>query len=76
MKIWNMGTPPKKTLEEKRTEKKGDDETHILGGHVGVDALAVEQKTHGVRAERLARAERVEDLRALEGTEGRYGGRR
>ena len=36
--------------------------TYVLGGLRGVNARAVEQKAHGVRLQRLARAERVEDL--------------
>lgn len=36
--------------------------TYVLGGLRGVNARAVEQKAHGVGLQRLARAERVEDL--------------
>ena len=36
---------------------------HLLGGLMGVDALAVEEEAHGAGLEGLAGAERVEDLR-------------
>lgn len=37
--------------------------THILGGLGGVDALSIEEETHGTRLQRLAGAESREDLR-------------
>lgn len=36
--------------------------TYVLGGLCGVDARAVEEEAHGVGLQRLAGAERVEDL--------------
>ena len=44
--------------------------THLLGGLGGVDALSIEEETHGTRLERLAGAESREDLRGRGRTRG------